>query len=185
MIRTSGKFYANIKYLTAENGCSCNIRGITTATKMRTTHILRFILFLFVHTVTAFTSEKTYQNAIKFLYFNERFEFIVRVIFANLRNVFPSRNESIIQPNNSTITSQCKVDEKAKLAIIIHGWMESCETIWVTTLMQSEWNVPSSWKSFNELMILRFEYLPSRMHCLYGLLIFLEEFKLLCVGSWL
>lgn len=51
---------------------------------------------------------------------------------------FPSRNESIIQPNNSTITSQCKVDENAKLAIIIHGWMESCETIWVTTLMQSE-----------------------------------------------
>lgn len=139
------------------------IRGITTASKMQSTRIL---LLLFIHTTAALTSEKTYQNAIKFLYFNERFEFVDRVtcvpIFYNKitwESVFSflCRNESIFQPNTSAINTQCKVGENIKLAVIIHGWMESCGTIWVTTLMQSERNFVINWKSFNELIILRFK----------------------------
>lgn len=140
-------------YLTANGGCSCNICGINTATKMQNTSILQSILLLcFIHTVAPLTSEKTYENAIKFLYFNERFEFIVDgfkcqftfltiishkfVFFVFFLLLY--RNESIFQPDASTINTQCNVGVNTKLAVIIHGWMESCETIWVKSLMQSE-----------------------------------------------
>ncbi|KAJ6646793.1 Pancreatic lipase-related protein 2 [Pseudolycoriella hygida] len=84
--------------------------------KMQNARIFRsLLLLLFIQTIEALTSEKTYQNAIKFVYFNE----------------------SAFQPNSFTTNSQCETGENVKLAVIVHGWMESCETIWVPTLMQN------------------------------------------------
>ncbi|KAG4068895.1 hypothetical protein HA402_005043 [Bradysia odoriphaga] len=88
---------------------------MTVAMQMQSTCSMWLILVVLLVKVGAtFTSETTYQNAIKFKYFNER-------------------NESnIVQPN-----TQCNSGENTKLAVIAHGWMESCETVWVKTLMHN------------------------------------------------
>lgn len=47
------------------------------------------LLVLFVNIIVAFTSETTYQNAIKFVYFNEKFEiYNYPVKFQSISNDF-------------------------------------------------------------------------------------------------
>ncbi|XP_037034172.1 pancreatic triacylglycerol lipase-like [Bradysia coprophila] len=88
---------------------------MTVAMQMQSTRSMWLILVvLFVNVGATFTSETTYQSAVKFKYFNER----------NESNIF--------QPN-----TQCNSGENTKLAVIVHGWMESCETVWVKTLMHN------------------------------------------------
>ncbi len=111
--------------------------------KMQTACILLVLFVNIIGKVVAFTSETTYQNSIKFVYFNERllsstwrysnfyFPTLISRFNLHIQN-FLFRNESVFQPN-----AQCKTGENTQLAVIIHGWMESCETVWATTLMQS------------------------------------------------